>query len=343
MVQWRRGGTGDDMVAPATAVPSLGRWGLAPDADLIYRALSLLGPRSSAQLVRELGLPRPRIDLGTDELTEAGAIRQSGERGERRWVALESARVLAVLHPGRAPIGMADRHRRHLAAVSGMHLDRLPPSGVRLLPSRTAARERIADLVAAERREHLAINTETTISADAARAAAPLDESLTARGICLRTLKVPALPDDRAGVSPGGEHRETGELPLKLMVFDRRSALFPADPARFEAGAIEVTDQDAVGQLTQLFYRIWRTAVDPRKREVPTIVLTSRERAIVERLALGSSEESVAAELGLSRRTVVYAMRTLMDRLGVENRFQLALMLGAARAVPLPTADRESE
>ena len=38
----------------------------------------------------------------------------------------------------------------------------------------------------------------------------------------------------------------------------------------------------------------------------------------------------------MSRRTVVYALRELMDRLGVDNRFQLALLLGAARVVPMP-------
>jgi DNA-binding NarL/FixJ family response regulator len=72
------------------------------------------------------------------------------------------------------------------------------------------------------------------------------------------------------------------------------------------------------------------------RQEVHTVVLTHRERAIVELLALGASEEAAAAALGLSRRTVVYTLRALMDRLGVANRFQLALVLGAARAVPVP-------
>ncbi len=43
----------------------------------------------------------------------------------------------------------------------------------------------------------------------------------------------------------------------------------------------------------------------------------------------------MAAELRLSRRTVVYTLRGLMDRLNVENRFQLAMVLGATRAAPL--------
>ena len=327
------------MVADTTAIPTLGRWGLSPDADLIYRALSLLGPSGSAELVRELGVTRPRVDRGTDELVSAGAIRQHGDGTARLWVALEAARVLSALRRRRKPVVMSEQYRRHLVTVAGVHLDRLPMISVRRLPSRAAARNRITDLVAMERHEHLAINTETVMSVEAARAAAPLDASLISRGVRLRTLRVPCLPDDPVEITPGGEHREADDVPMKLMVFDRRFALFPADPVHLDAGAIEVADSDTVAQLTQLFYRIWRTAADPRKREVSTIVLTSRERAIVECLAAGSSEEETAAALGLSRRTVVYAMRTLMDRVGAENRFQLALMLGAARAVPIPRGE----
>jgi DNA-binding NarL/FixJ family response regulator len=46
---------------------------------------------------------------------------------------------------------------------------------------------------------------------------------------------------------------------------------------------------------------------------------------------------SAAAELRISARTVTNIMRNLMDRLGVDNRFQLGLALGATRMVPQPT------
>jgi DNA-binding CsgD family transcriptional regulator len=73
-------------------------------------------------------------------------------------------------------------------------------------------------------------------------------------------------------------------------------------------------------------------------------VLTTRENAIIALLAAGHSEEATATELGISRRTVIYALRGLMDRIGVDNRFQLALILGAhgtAPLSPLPTATDE--
>jgi len=287
-----------------------------------------------------VGISAARVGAAVDELVAVGAARQTCEGGGRRWAALDSARVLGVLRRRRGPLEMAERHRRHLAAVAGVHLDRLPPDAVRLLPSRASARARIADLAARERIEHLAINTEQAFTADAASAAAPLDRALIERGVRMRNLTVPPADGGTVDPVPGFEIRVSPAVPLKLMIFDRRSALFPADPADFGAGAVEVSDPDAVARFTELFHTIWHAAPDPRPREVPTIVLTHRERAIVELLAAGESEEAVAAALGLSRRTVVYAVRLLMDRLGVENRFQLALCLGAARAVPLPPTFR---
>jgi DNA-binding CsgD family transcriptional regulator len=328
-------------IGTPAVIPSPGRWGLSPLADLLYRTLVLRGPGTSTLLSRQLGVEPKRVAGGIDELVTAGAVRQSGRGGERHWVARDVAEVESIMRGRRAPVVVADQYRRHLAAVASVHLDRIPRDLVRRLPSRETARCRIAELAAAERREHLAINTEDVITADAARVAAPIDRSLIARNIRLRTLGLPPRDGTVEEVSPGCEHRLAASLPLKLMVFDRRVALFAADPADFDAGAVEVADPDTAAHLTRLFYRIWHTATDPRRQEVAPIVLTTREQRILTLLAAGASEEVAAAELGLSRRTVVYTMRALMDRVGVENRFQLALVLGAARAIPLPPTARE--
>lgn len=62
---------------------------------------------------------------------------------------------------------------------------------------------------------------------------------------------------------------------------------------------------------------------------MPPVELTPRERSIVALLAEGHTDAYVAERLGISPRTIAYTMRSLMDRLGVENRFQLGLILGA--------------
>jgi DNA-binding CsgD family transcriptional regulator len=57
-------------------------------------------------------------------------------------------------------------------------------------------------------------------------------------------------------------------------------------------------------------------------------MLSAREKALVELLAAGHTDASAARRLGISPRTVSYALQSLMDRLEVENRFQLGLALG---------------
>jgi DNA-binding CsgD family transcriptional regulator len=65
-------------------------------------------------------------------------------------------------------------------------------------------------------------------------------------------------------------------------------------------------------------------------------MLTSREKALVTLLAQGHTDASAARELGVSPRSVTYTLRALMDRLGVDNRFQLGLALGAQSMASIP-------
>ncbi len=59
---------------------------------------------------------------------------------------------------------------------------------------------------------------------------------------------------------------------------------------------------------------------------------SAREKALVELLAAGHTDASAARRLGVSPRTVSYTLQSLMDRLDVENRFQLGLALGTLGA-----------
>ncbi|GAA4440523.1 helix-turn-helix transcriptional regulator [Phytohabitans houttuyneae] len=322
---------------------------MTPDADLGYRALSMLGPCTVARLARELGLPQRRVSRALDELVAAEAVRPTatGGGGYRPaeallWEAVALERVLETVRRRRTPDSALERWRRHVTAVSGVGLSALERASVRRWPTRSAARQRAATLIAAERHEHLAINTEPVFDAEATAAALPLDRSILARGIRLRVLGLPPSDGDRWSAyatalgRSGGMYRELSALPLKVMIFDRRVALVPSDPLDLEQGYVEVADAEVTRALAVMFERLWADGVDPREQGVPPIDLSSREQELVRLLAMGYTDQSAAQELRLSVRTVAYTMRHLMDRLGVENRFQLALLLGAAGAAPQP-------
>ncbi|MFI7542064.1 LuxR C-terminal-related transcriptional regulator [Actinoplanes sp. NPDC049599] len=332
-------------------IPQLTRWGVSADADLVYRALVQLGPRSERALSRELGLPGSRVAAALDELAPLGGAEPgpTGSGSARIWSSAAPPELLTRLR--RPPALPSDHERllRHLHALDGLDLPTVDRDAVRHWPSRAVTRRRIAHLVAAEQHEHLAVNTEEVFSSESWAAALPLDRSLLDRGIRVRVLSRPPSDHDRgvpapaAGSEAEGRFRQSTELPLKLMLFDRRIALFPADPLNFDAGFVEVAHPPAVRALCGLFQRLWARGHDPFRQGVRPINLTPRERTLVALLAAGHTDVTAAAQLNLSVRTVAYTMRALMDRLGVENRFQLALLLGAAGAAPLPAGSDPPE
>jgi DNA-binding CsgD family transcriptional regulator len=330
--------------------PSLARWGISPDADLVYRLLDGFGARTAAQAAHELGMSPRRVAAAIEELRAAGAVllgaNGSGRRAGQFWIAVPPAEVIRLLRCRR--LSMADpieQARAHLSTVSALAVERLAGAAageVRHLPGRDRTRQRIADLVAVERHEHLAINPEQAFSAETMAAALPLDRSLLARGVRYRSLGLPPADGDRLDPHTpelrelGARYRYRDVVPLKLMVFDRRVALLPLDPLDLGRGALEIAAPAAVQALVALFEGEWDAATDPLRAGVAPIMLTRRERAVIGLLAGGHTDPSAARELGLSLRTVGYVVRELMDRLQVDNRFQLGLALGRRRAVPAP-------
>jgi DNA-binding CsgD family transcriptional regulator len=243
---------------------------------------------------------------------------------------------------------VADSHRRVVADLRAQ-LEALPLSvpafggrlteQVRYLPTRELTRLRYGELLHG-RRETLTINPEQAFDAESARTGAAFDRRLIAQATRMRVLGVP--PADRDALSPQESYhpayqvRESLEVPLKLIVLDRAVALLPADPERIERGYVEVSHPHVVQALADLFERHWRAGCDPSVGAVLPIRLTSREQAVVDLLALGHTDTTAAARLRISARSVTNILRRLMDRLGVENRFQLGLALGAMGAASPP-------
>jgi DNA-binding CsgD family transcriptional regulator len=352
-----------DGVPIGAAIPSLARWGLSSNADLVFRTLVTMGPRTARALAVELDLPVRRVDEGLAELGALDAVTSPGSAHHVApvWTARSAAEVVGAVR--RRRLRRADREsqlRTHHSVVNGLatvhaatlagppHLGGELGDGVRYLPSRPLTRRRLAELTAAEQKEHLAINTEQSFDAASARAAAPLGQAIVQRGVRVRVLGLPPADRDLHVDTtlldrPFYSYREAAAMPMKLFVIDRRYALFPADPANLERGYLEISQPGVVRALVMLFEQHWDRATDPREQSMPTIVLSERERQLIGLLAVGHTDLSAAAHMHVSARLITKILRGLMDRLGVENRFQLGMALGAARCVPTLPIPHEEE
>jgi DNA-binding CsgD family transcriptional regulator len=312
-------------------VPALTSIGLSPSADLTYRYLAGVGGQRVADISRTLGIPPRRVRLALDELADVGAAATVAQPGRpvnsvRLWQAAGSERVAAEVRHRRQQLAIAGHALRQLLARPAELGISITASGTRPIGSLAMARNRLVELVAVERHEHLVMNPDMAFSPDEVRIAAPASQLIRRRGIEIRDLGVPPAPDDATGelvadlAAGGAQFRVLPSVPAKMMIFDRSTALI-----RLDRGFLEITDAPIVAGLVELFLTRWDRAAEYKVRDV--MDLTARERAAIELLAAGLTDTAIAEELGVSIRTVAYTMRDLMSRFEVRNRFQLGLAL----------------
>jgi DNA-binding CsgD family transcriptional regulator len=320
----------------------LTRWGATPDADLVYRTLLTLGRTGASELARSLGMTRRRVETALAELRVLQAVtdRPADSRGQLSWSPAPPDRVVADLRQRRYRSVLSANGSRGTAqsaygVLADVGVTELGP-GLRHLPNRAAARERMATLVASAREDHLSMNPEPVFDTEATAAAAPMDQALIDRGIDVRVLGAHA-DDGACGPDPCGlAYRWTSRVPMKLIVIDHRVAVFPVDPRNYERGYLEITHVPVVQSLVGVFEQTWATAWDPGERLMPEISLSEREQALIALLVAGHTDATAARELRVSERSISTIMRSLMDRFGVDNRFQLGIALGTLRAAPYP-------
>ncbi|AGL14278.1 helix-turn-helix transcriptional regulator [Actinoplanes sp. N902-109] len=343
------------------AVPSLVRWGLSTDADLVFRTLVTFGPRTGRTLTVELGLAARRTADALAELraADAAAATADARSASRIWVARPPATVVERLRSRRLhPVDPRAKVRSHHAVLRALRasalgsvlpLDTLPglagefAIGLRYLPTREKTRQRLHDLTTGDLRSFWSMSPEQAFDAESARAASPLDHDLATRGVHCRLLRLPPADGDALDVSghlingTSYQSYETPDVPLKMMIIDRRAALVPADPADLERGYLEITHGGILDALTALFDHHWDSAAARHRVGVAPIELSDRERTLITLLAAGHTDHSAAQRLRVSARTVTAILRSLMDRLTVENRFQLGLALGALQVSAPPS------
>ncbi|MCH6171904.1 helix-turn-helix transcriptional regulator [Pseudonocardia alaniniphila] len=126
-------------------------------------------------------------------------------------------------------------------------------------------------------------------------------------------------------VREGAEARTLSELFDRLIVFDRKIA-YIASPSRDEHELIEIHQPALVRYLSRAFDLSWSRATP-----VPTaagyrhsVAVTSDiQRSIMRMLVNGLTDDKIARELGMGRRTVAEHVRRLSERFGSSGRAQL--------------------
>ncbi|MGW1541455.1 helix-turn-helix domain-containing protein [Streptomyces sp. NPDC002309] len=166
-----------------------------------------------------------------------------------------------------------------------------------------------------------------------------------ADGVAYRVLYEQAFFDDAGavdnvvkGVRAGEVARAVPALPLRMAIADRCLAICPLAPAGPASDPSEVTaavirGSSLLGALVALFERYWEIGVPlhvtPEGRlggsgtQTDPTALTADDRHLLSLMVAGLTDQAIAGQLGISRRTVQRRIQGLMSLAGVATRMQL--------------------
>lgn len=306
--------------------------GLAVDQESAYRRLVELPSATASEL-------EPVLDgLGADaagllaELEALGLASRSASDRDRYVAVPPQLALTSLLVARQAELRRAEAEFTRLtAAYRGAAVTRAATDVVDVVTGAEAVAQRLAQLQSAATSEALSLVTAPSVAVSRADNE-PVEEAAVARGVQYRVvlssvmLREPGMAEALAGSLAAGEQvRVSSHVPIKLFVSDRRLALVSlADSSNDEVvGALLVHPSGLLEALVALFELVWQTAHPVDHTDLAQRDLSDPERRVMSLLVAGLTDRSVAAQLGMSERSVQRHVRTVMDRVGAESRLQL--------------------
>ncbi|MEU4193047.1 helix-turn-helix domain-containing protein [Kribbella sp. NPDC026611] len=113
------------------------------------------------------------------------------------------------------------------------------------------------------------------------------------------------------------------DVPLKLLVVDRRTALLPTAPDV----VVELGPSSLLDALLRLFDLLWQQSV-PLTGPIADGPLTLEDRQLLSLAAAGLTDQAIARRLGVAQRTVERRMQRILKALDATTRFQAGLRAG---------------
>lgn len=187
-------------------------------------------------------------------------------------------------------------------------------------------------LLASARREVLVMSTMAVADRDPIGGPRRVDHENLRRGVRYRVIvpdiarTAPVLATRLGTLAlSGADTRSVPDVPTDALVIDGSVVVLPVDrtAAGPSLGTAVFRLSSVVTTTTELFERVWLTAVPMSPSELPDAAeLNPREKELLALLSSGSTDESAAARLGVSVRTVRRMVADIMNRLGARSRFQ---------------------
>ncbi|MER7108784.1 helix-turn-helix transcriptional regulator [Streptomyces sp. NPDC000229] len=308
--------------------------GLSPHAETVYRATLLHPDHGVTDLMADTGLQEGVIRAAFDELAALTLLKPSDQRGGGLRPVSPEVGLTTLLASAEADLAarlaQVENTRAEIAAMAAEHLGTRMSDSATRLEGLDAVRIRLEELQRTTEFECLSLNPGGAHRPDARNAATPLNEEALLRGVAIRAVCRDSVRNDpdtlayaRWLIEHGGQMRTIPAVPIQMIIVDRRAAILPLDPEDPRKGAIEAHSSGIITALCALFELCWSTGTSFGEQPPANYHgCTPTERALLNMVAAGDTDEAAARNLGISVRTVSRMMSNLMERLDAASRFQ---------------------
>ncbi|PPB48715.1 LuxR family transcriptional regulator [Arthrobacter pityocampae] len=158
------------------------------------------------------------------------------------------------------------------------------------------------------------------------------DLELLANGVRRRTLydtstrdHVPTRKAVEAIAAGGGEFGVLPFIPLRMLVFDEKLAVVGRRLSHDDKAALVIRDHSLITIFTHLFDIAWELSESFLSPPQVVSPLSAMQRSILQGLANGLSDESIARRLDINVRTCRRHIAWMLETLRADSRFQAAL------------------
>ncbi|MFH8408116.1 helix-turn-helix domain-containing protein [Streptomyces sp. NPDC018019] len=332
----------------------LGRLGVEPATESVYRALLARPHATVAELASCTGMPEQETERALDRLADLALARPSTERPGRLYAVsprlgmdILLARQQAELAAQQQRVEESRAAAARLVSEFATHQHPTAEHGMFRMVGADRISDHLTELGTRAEEELQIFAAGQPCPAPELPASRRMQEDVLARGIRVRTVCLDSARHDPAAVahaerlaSAGAEVRTAAVLPTRMAVADRRSALvFTAGEGTAEA-AVAVRVPDVVTALSTLFDAVWAAAerLGPSPVRRAAHGFTRQHLAALQLLAEGHTDATVARRLGVSARTARRIATDAMTGMKARSRFQAGVLAAQLGYLPASSA-----
>ncbi|MGH2711881.1 MAG: helix-turn-helix domain-containing protein [Actinomycetota bacterium] len=311
--------------------------GFTTAEEEVYR-LVLEHPGSTVKELSEAGsLASTEIRRGISVLEPRGLVNPSADRPPRLYPSPPEAALEILVLERQEELEAVRVHAAGLAALVRSSLQRTRPGElIEVIDTTAAVGQRFDQIRRAAKQELLIFDKPPYLVSSVE--VNDLHMELLERGVECRSiydrssLEMTGKPELIATyVERGQQARVFDGIPVKMAIVDRRVGLIPLNVAKpGSGGAVQVHASALLDALAMFFETIWERAAPiqsaPAEGAVPTAGQDSSR--VLELMAMGLKDQTIARELGISERTLDRRISEILQSLGARTRFQAGVLAG---------------